>query len=158
MHTTITAMEFESMLFVRHLTLTAARRTARNIDRSAYTILTCLDESREMSMAELSETLGLDTSTLSRQTSAMLQAGLIERIPDPNGGIARKFRSTAEGSERLHDACEANAQLLQEVTADWSPHEVDNFAHLLGRFNRGIELLDQRPWPRPSSIDDQQQG
>jgi len=155
MQTTMTAMEFESMLFVRHLTLTAARRIERGLDRSAYTILTCLDDGREMSMGELSATLALDISTLSRQTAAMLQAGLLERIPDPDGGMARKYRSTPSGEARLHEACAANAQLLQEVTADWRADELDTFAGFLGRFNRDIERLDQRPWPRPTSIDKQ---
>lgn len=154
MQTTLTAMEFESMLFVRHLTLTATRRIERGLDRSAYTILTCLDDGREMSLAELGETLALDISTLSRQTSAMLQSGLLDRLPDAAGGMARKFRSTPEGEARLHEACAANARLLQEVTAAWSPDELDSFAQFLGRFNRDIERLDNRPWPRPSSIDE----
>lgn len=148
----ITAIEFESMLFVRHLTLTANRRTGGGLDRSAYTILTCLDEGRSMSMSELSDTLGLDTSTVSRQTAAMRRAGLVERILDPDGGMALKYRSTPLGGERLHEACAANMHVLQEVTENWSQDDLTTFAQLLGRFNHGIEELDHRPWPRPASL------
>ncbi|WP_163542908.1 MarR family winged helix-turn-helix transcriptional regulator [Occultella kanbiaonis] len=153
MDTTLTKLEFESMLFVRHLTLTAARRTGRDLDRSAYTILSCLDDGRAMSMGELSEVLSLDASTLSRQTTAMLRSKLLERIPDPDGGMARKYRSTSLGQARLREACAANISVLDEVTASWSPEQRDTLAQLLGRFNRGIEDLDHRPWPRPAALE-----
>lgn len=31
---------------------------------------------------------------------------------------------------------------------DWDPEEVAEFAAYLSRFNRDIERLDGRPWPR----------
>lgn len=148
MDSTVTAIEFEAMTFVRHLTLTTGRRTARNLDRSAYTVLCCLEHGGAMSIGELSDAIGLDPSTLNRQTSAMLQAGLVERIPDPDGGVARKFRATTEGQSRLHEACETNMRTLREVTDGWSPTDLAAFAGHLERFNRRLEELDRRPWPR----------
>lgn len=53
-----------------------------------------------MSIGQLSDAFGLDASTLNRQTAAMLRGNLVERIADPDGGIARKFRITAEGERR----------------------------------------------------------
>ncbi|MFI0352762.1 MarR family winged helix-turn-helix transcriptional regulator [Actinomadura sp. 9N407] len=146
-------VEFETMLLGRHLHLTnpRPRRDGEHLDRSAYTLLSRIRMEGPMSIGQLSDAFGLDTSTLNRQTAAMLQGGLVERIPDPGGGIARKFRITAEGERRLGTERETNVRGLERVLAAWDPDEVAAFAAFLRRFNTDIERLDGRPWPRPDS-------
>ncbi|MEU8324428.1 MarR family transcriptional regulator [Nonomuraea sp. NPDC048881] len=131
-------IEFETMLLGRH----------RHYDRSAHLLLRRLHGSGPMSIGQLSDAFGLDVSTLNRHTSALLRAGLVERIPDPEGGIARKFRLTAEGERSLTEERERNVRGLEKVMADWSPEDVAAFAAYLRRFNTDIERLAGRPWPR----------
>ncbi|MDP4501659.1 MarR family winged helix-turn-helix transcriptional regulator [Nonomuraea turcica] len=102
-----------------------------------------------MSTGELSEAFRLDPSTLNRQTSAMMRAGLVERFADPQGGIARKFRIAAEGAHRLRAAREQNLRGLEKVLADWAPEDAAAFAAYLKRFSSDIERLEGRRWPRP---------
>ncbi|MBL1291520.1 MarR family winged helix-turn-helix transcriptional regulator [Streptomyces sp. NPDC057067] len=143
-------IEFETMLLGRHLQPGAIRsRRGGHLDRSAYTLLSRIRMEGPMSIGQLSEAFGLDASTLNRQTAAMLRAGLVERIPDPDGGIARKFRITGAGERGLDAEREANISGLERVMAEWSPDEVADFAAYLKRFNSDIEHLDGRPWPRP---------
>ncbi|MFE6036940.1 MarR family winged helix-turn-helix transcriptional regulator [Streptomyces sp. NPDC056452] len=144
-------IEFETMLLGRHLQLSAPRlrRNSQNLDRSAYTLLSRIRMEGPMSIGQLSDAFGLDASTLNRQTAAMLRAGLVERIPDPDGGIARKFRITEEGAQGLDAERSANIRGLEKVMAEWDPEEVAAFATYLKRFNTDIEHLDGRPWPRP---------
>lgn len=144
-------IEFETLLLARHSLLHAPRSRAAggNLDRSAYLLLTRIRMDGPMSISQLSDAFGLDASTLNRQTAAMLRAGVVERIPDPAGGIARKFRITEEGERRLDADRSYNVQGLERVLADWTPREVADFAAVLERFNRDIERLDGRPWPRP---------
>ncbi|WP_327351306.1 MarR family winged helix-turn-helix transcriptional regulator [Streptomyces sp. NBC_01304] len=144
-------VEFETMLLSRHDYLSSARSRKPHwqLDRSAYLLLTRIRMDGPLSISELSEAFGLDTSTLNRQTAAMLRAGLVERIPDPEGGIARKFRITQAGEDSLESDRARNIQGLEKVLADWSPDEVADFAAALNRFNRDIERLEGRPWPRP---------
>ena len=118
------------------------------LDRSAYTLLSRIDAQGPMSLGELSDALGLDVSTLNRQTAAMTKAGYVERVPDPEGGLARKFRLTTVGADRLESDRHANMAGLRRVLADWTGADVDAFATLLRRFNTDIERLDGRPWPR----------
>lgn len=118
------------------------------LERSAYTLLSRIDAQGPMSLGELSDALGLDVSTLNRQTAAMTKAGYVERVPDPEGGLARKFRLTAVGADRLESDRHANMAGLRRVLADWTGDDVDTFATLLRRFNTDIERLDGRPWPR----------
>ncbi|XVQ14816.1 MarR family winged helix-turn-helix transcriptional regulator [Spirillospora sp. CA-255316] len=143
-------IEYETMLIGRHRDMTVLRaiRGDRHLDRSAYLLLNRILLEGPMSIGQLSEAFGLDASTLNRQTSAMLRAGLVERIPDPEGGIARKFRITDEGLRRLEHERTANLQGLQKVLADWTPAEISAFADMLTRFNTDVERLAGRPWPR----------
>ncbi|PRZ42842.1 DNA-binding MarR family transcriptional regulator [Antricoccus suffuscus] len=145
-------VEFETMVLGRHMDLRARPRdNDERLDRSAYIVLSRIGVQGPMSIGELSDAFGLDTSTLNRQTAALLSAALVERIPDPGGGMARKFRITAEGSSRLEAERAFNTNGLERVLADWKPEEVAEFSRWLKRFNTDIERLDGRPWPRPES-------
>jgi len=143
-------IEFETMLLGRymHLLTPRMREGDRRLDRSAYLLLSRIQVDGPMSIGQLSDAFGLDTSTLNRQTAAMLRSGIVERIPDPEGGIARKFAITAEGQRRLASDRTENLDGLEKVMENWAPEEVAEFAAYLGRLNRDIERLDGRPWPR----------
>ncbi|WP_217996814.1 MarR family winged helix-turn-helix transcriptional regulator [Nocardioides jensenii] len=143
-------IEFETMLLGRHLS--PVRRAADGesyLDRSAYTLLSRLQVQGPMSIGQLSEAFGLDSSTLNRQTAAMMRAGLVERIPDPDGGLARKFLVTEAGAKKLDAERAFHITGLQMVLEDWSAKDVAALAKLLQRFNADIEKRDGRPWPRP---------
>ncbi|MEV7012897.1 MarR family transcriptional regulator [Streptosporangium sp. NPDC051022] len=144
-------IEYETMLLERHHppVFPRAGHEGCRLDRSAYTLLSRIQLEGPMSIGQLSEAFGLDASTLNRQTSAMTRAGLVERIPDPEGGAARKFRITPEGEHRLTDERAANIRGLERVLAGWTPEEVAVFAACLRRFNTDIERLAGQPWPRP---------
>lgn len=140
-------IERETMLLGRYMHLLTPRVEWR-LDRSAYILLSRIEVEGPMSISQLSEAFGLDASTLNRQTAAMLRAGVVERIPDPDGGIARKFAITDEGARRLDSDRERNVAGLAKVMADWTPEEAEQLAASLSRLNLSIERLDGRPWPR----------
>ncbi|WP_024795544.1 MarR family winged helix-turn-helix transcriptional regulator [Tomitella biformata] len=146
-------VEFETMLLARHMMRQSPhpRRAAGHLDSSAYTLLSRISVEGPMSIGELSAAFGLDSSTLQRQTAAVLRDGLVDRIPDPDGGMARKFRINAEGSRRLLAHREENMSGLEKVMADWSVEDVAEFAGWLQRFNTDIERLAENLWPRPES-------
>ncbi|TSD45251.1 MarR family transcriptional regulator [Rhodococcus sp. KBS0724] len=143
-------IEFETMLLGRYVSLQPPQYTyGRNqLDRSAYTLLSRIDMQGPMSIGELGEAFGLDTSTLSRQTSSMVNSGLVQRISDPDGGMARKFRITDEGMSRLRADRARNVDGLDQVLADWEPEDVATFAMWLRKFNSDVERFSGRPWPR----------
>lgn len=148
------AIELEGMLLGRHLS--PPRRLpdgAHFLDRSAYTLLTRLEAEGPMSISQLSDAFGLDASTLNRQTAAMLRDELVDRIPDPDGGLARKFQITKTGKRRLKAERDANINGLARILDDWSDTDISTLARLLNKFNTSIEDRSGRPWPRPSSAD-----
>ncbi|TDU05330.1 DNA-binding MarR family transcriptional regulator [Streptomyces sp. 846.5] len=144
------AVEYEMMLMGRHSHMGASSKHASaGLDRSAYILLSRLSMQGPMSIGELSDAFGLNASTLNRQTAAMLAAGLVERLPDADGGMARKFHVTEEGARRLEEARTERVGNFGDLLAEWTPEEVADFVAHLKRFNTGIERLDGRPWPRP---------
>lgn len=144
-------IEFETTLLGRHVHMNARaqREASGGLERSAYILLSRLRMEGAMSIGQLSEAFDLDASTLNRQTAALREDGLIERIPDPEGGIARKFRLTRAGEEQLESVRTAVVAGLGRILDGWTAGEVAEFAAYLKRFNTDIERVAGRPWPRP---------
>ncbi|MCX4094787.1 MarR family winged helix-turn-helix transcriptional regulator [Nocardia sp. alder85J] len=147
-------IELETMLLGRRMNPgTSRRREGAALDRySAYVLLSRIRAEGPMSIGQLSDAFGLDASTLNRQTAAMWRAGLVRRIPDPDGGIARKFRITEEGERRLELERLGNIAGLEMVFERWTDAEIAEFAAYLQRFNVGIERIEGRSWPRAADF------
>ncbi|MEU4083904.1 MarR family winged helix-turn-helix transcriptional regulator [Streptomyces aureus] len=144
-------VEYEQMLLSRHgwMNHRGGRTKDGALERSAYILLSRIRIQGPMSIGELSDAFGLDASTLNRQTAAAMRAGLVERIPDPEGGMARKFRITDEGARLLDEERQGLISSLDRVMADWPEEDIAAFAGYLRRFNTDIERIGGRPWPRP---------
>ncbi|GAA1911895.1 MarR family winged helix-turn-helix transcriptional regulator [Streptantibioticus ferralitis] len=141
-------LERELMLLSRHQVMARRERESERLERSAYLLLSRIDAQGPMSIGQLAEAFGLDTSTVNRQTAALLRVGLAERVPDPDGGMARKLRITEEGGRRLAADRDFNRSCLARVVADWSADEVRELEDVLVRLNRSVEALEGRLWPR----------
>ncbi|GLX47263.1 transcriptional regulator [Streptomyces hygroscopicus subsp. hygroscopicus] len=142
-------VEFEHMVLGRHqLSSTTRRHHEGRLERSAYIMLSRIHVQGPMSIGQLSDAFQLDASTVNRQTAHAMRAGLLERIPDPEGGMARKFRLTEEGERRLLEERDLHVKDLDRVFEDWSAEDVENFARYLQRFNTSVERITGRPWPR----------
>ena len=139
-------IEYEQMLLNRY---SLAAERGRHLERSAYILLSRIRVQGPMSISELSEAFGLDASTLNRQTAAAMRSGLLERIPDPEGGIARKFVITPSGAAALDAQREQVLHSLEKLMGDWSDADIATFGAYLKRFNMDIESLTGRIWPRP---------
>lgn len=147
-------LERELMVLTRrHVFPGPARHPdARTLERSAYVLLSRIEASGPMTIGQLADAFCLDVSTVNRQAAAMLAASLVERIPDPDGGMARKLAITAEGARRLDADRAVVLDKLGGFVDGWTDDEVRSLADMLSRFNVGIERLEGRPWPRPERV------
>ena len=143
-------IEYELSLLSRYHAL-SRQRGGLKLDRSAYLILGRLELEPPMSLKELSEAFRLDISTINRQVAALQRNGFVERLADPDGGVARKIRPTAQGLAQLREDRELNRRGIVNVLDHWSAEDVRDLHEILVRFNRDIEQIEGRPWPRPSS-------
>jgi DNA-binding MarR family transcriptional regulator len=143
----IAAVEVELSLLARHHLHTSQHGVERLLDRSGYHLLGRL-ELGPMNLKQLADAFRLDPSTVNRQVNALLRAGLVEKVPDPDGAVARVLRPTATGLDLLH----RDRALLQEqvgrVLEHWDDGEVEELHRLLEKLNTSIEALEGRPWPR----------
>lgn len=122
-------------------------RVAR-LDRSAVILLSRLQAQGPMTVAELAEAFDVDVSTIHRQTTAAMKAELLERIPDPDGGVARKLRPTDEGDRRLSAELEARRKGFARTLSDWTPDEIAEFVASMRRYNEAVESGRGKSWPR----------
>lgn len=148
----LTRLAFELSLLARHFPAAVLRRPGFRLDRSAYLILTRLELDSPLSLRELSEAFRLDVSTINRQVGAMLKQGLVDRVPDPEGGIARKIRASTQGLELLAADRRQSRAGIGTVVAGWAESDVDQFSRLVARFNQSVEHIEHNPWPRPPGL------
>lgn len=143
-------LERELTLLSRHFVASRGPRTGQSLDRSAYVLLTRLETGEPPALKEPAHTFQVDISTINRQVSAMLRGGLVERVPDSDEGMARRFRPTALGPERLEadrEISRAGARRLIEASG-WRGRKTEQFLTLLIEFDQGIERLEGLAWSR----------
>jgi DNA-binding MarR family transcriptional regulator len=139
-------IERELTLISRHQ---LAATAAGVLDRSAYVMLNRIDATGPMTARALAGALQLEISTVTRQVGAMLRDHLVERVPDPAGGLARLIRITPTGATRLATDRDRYRASLSKVVADWPDPECADLYRLLRALNERIEELQDAPWPRP---------
>lgn len=143
-------LAYEHMLISRHaLQGSSAHGREPALDRSATVLLARLAAQGPMSVAELADAFDLDISTVHRQVAAAMKHGLIERVGNREGGNARKHVPTDEGSRRLAAELDSRAEAVHKVVDQWDESELDQLVSLMRKFNRDVEELRGKPWPRP---------
>jgi DNA-binding MarR family transcriptional regulator len=109
------------------------------IDRTAYAILFILIYEGPQRASWLAESLHAEISTISRQSSQLVQHGLLERQADPQDGRACLLAVTGEGLRVFDENRKQRNQWLAEVLEDWSDDDRQNLIRLFGKLNAGIE-------------------
>jgi DNA-binding MarR family transcriptional regulator len=115
------------------------------IERASYALLACLVTDGPRRTTALAESVHSDTSTVSRQVSALVQHGLVERRPDPADGRACILAATATGEQVYERNRRVRNRYVAELLADWSEQDRRQLIELLSRFNTEFETKgDQR--------------
>lgn len=146
----IAAIEFETLAFARHLTSAVGRARGDDpvLEGSAYTLLSLIAAGGPASIGTLSDVTGLDASTLNRQTAGLVRDGYVERVADPEGGIARVFKLTFSGRMTLEYEQAQSRAALGRTLDDWTDEERADLARVLRHLNHSIERYYVQPWPR----------
>ncbi|MFE0020561.1 MarR family winged helix-turn-helix transcriptional regulator [Amycolatopsis sp. NPDC059021] len=109
------------------------------IERAAYAILFALIHEGPQRTSKLAEMMHAEISTVSRQSSSLVQHGLVERQADPEDGRACLLAPTAEGLRVFEENRKQRNQWLAEVLADWPEEDRQSLNKLFNRLNSGIE-------------------
>jgi DNA-binding MarR family transcriptional regulator len=110
-------------------------REARiRLDRALFPLLVLAERFGPISVVELSDRIGRDHSTVSRQIAKLVALGLIERKPNATDRRQRELRATAAGHAMARQIDEARERLARLALAGWSEREVTTLAKSLRRF------------------------
>jgi DNA-binding MarR family transcriptional regulator len=112
--------------------LLAAART--DVESAAQLLLRTIAHEGPLRASALAEAVHLDLSTVSRQTSALVSRGLLERRADPEDGRASLLALTDAGHRVLAEQILTRQSFFDEVLADWKIDDLHRFAALLERF------------------------
>lgn len=116
-----------------------AKQGPDGIERAAYAILFSLIHDGPQRTSKLAEGLHSEISTISRQSSSLVQHGLVERQADPEDGRACLLAATAEGERVFEENRKQRNIWLAGVLAEWPEEDRHTLNTLLDRLNTGIE-------------------
>lgn len=109
-----------------------------SMDRAAYLLLNRLDNEGPMGVKALAASMGIDSSTVTRQVAPLVDTGLVKRTSHPEDGRAVVLQLSPRGQARLEEVRSSRRQLMDELTHDWAPEEREAFCTLLTRFNSAL--------------------
>lgn len=124
-----------------------AVRAKHGLEWSSYVVLFHLVSRGPMRVTSLAEVLCSDPSTVSRQTSALVEAGLVDRGPDPDDGRAVQLAATDRGIQVAAAVRDERDAVFADVLQNWTTGDVDALVGLLDRFCTDLELRRSRPLP-----------
>ncbi|MGH4031581.1 MarR family winged helix-turn-helix transcriptional regulator [Actinomycetota bacterium Odt1-20B] len=107
--------------FDESLLAAMAAAGATPVSPTQVQLFAVLDE-RGTTVAELARRMGVTRQTAHQAVHGLVDAGLLEQIPDPASARQRLIRRTPEG-ERAHHQAESTLRELEEQLADRIGHD-----------------------------------
>ena len=105
------------------------------LDRSAYLLLSRIEDGDALSVAELADVFDLDAAAVQRQTAVLLRNDLLDRADDP----VRRLRLTPRGRERLYRHRTHKIDELRRVLDSWTPADIEVLVSSIGRLVASID-------------------
>lgn len=149
------SLQHEVALFARRAEQTrlgGVGQIRNSMDRAAYLLLHRLDKEGPMGVKALASSMGIDSSTVTRQVAPLVDTGLVKRTSHPEDGRAVVLQLSPRGAARLEEVRTSRRLLMAELTQDWAPGERETFCALLQRFNQALsDRQSARPFPPSES-------
>ena len=124
---------------IRRLIAVRARMVHPDLSPVAYSMLMALNDSGPRRASDLVDLFSIDKGAVSRQVSALLELGLIERSPDPEDRRAAILAITEEGSRRLSTIAEMRRREVIDRLSGWSDEDLRGFVAVMARYNSELE-------------------
>lgn len=132
-------VELELMKLVRHLE-TFGRKSSlyQEVDRAGYLALRTLDGLGPSCINGLAQELHLDSSTVTRQVSALESGGFVTRQVDPNDGRSWLIDLSPRGRKAMHTVERGRRQAIESMLGGWQSAEVNDLARTIAKLNLAL--------------------
>ncbi|YAL82127.1 MarR family winged helix-turn-helix transcriptional regulator [Dermacoccaceae bacterium W4C1] len=109
--------------------------TTGSVSLAEVSVLATTLELQVPTVGSVSQALGLDKSTVSRQVTALVTRGFLEREPIEGESRAQRLTLTERGRSALERNDQQNAAAVRDRVQQWSDTDVRRLSELLRRFN-----------------------
>lgn len=133
----VEALEYELAFLVRRLEA-VRRRFNFGLERAHYLLLILLERNDRQSVGTLAEQVNLDASTVTRQVAAMKQAGLVNKLDNPDDRRGGFVTITETGRTAAANARARRLERVERAFRDWSEDDRREFARLTARYNDAV--------------------
>ena len=118
-----------------------------SLDRALFPLLIVVERKGPLGVVELSEFVGRDYTTVSRQIAKLDSLGLIARRPSKADKRVRAAVITAKGKQVTSAIDAARERMATVLFARWSKRDLQDLARLMRRFADDLQSL---PLPEQS--------
>lgn len=118
-----------------------------SLDRALFPLLIGIEHKGPVGVVELSELVGRDYTTVSRQVSKLGSLGLINRHRSKTDSRIRELSVTARGKIMTGAINAARERMATTLFATWSKRDLQELARLMRRFADDFQSL---PLPQKS--------
>jgi DNA-binding MarR family transcriptional regulator len=118
-----------------------ARHASAELGSQGFVALTVVHREAPVRVSDVAEQLAVNLSVASRQVSALVDAGYVEREPDPDDRRALRLRPTAEGDRVLRDSHRRMVASATAALRAWTDDEVAELASQLGRLREDFAAV-----------------
>lgn len=125
---------------VHRVNMHALANDEDGMETAAYRLLAQLATEGPARTTVLAEAVHTDASTVSRQTTALVKAGLLERTPDPADGRACVLAATPEGIRVFEHNRRNRDTHIAQMLAGWGADDLAQLVELLDKFNTDFEI------------------
>lgn len=125
---------------IHRVNMHALTKDDDGMETSAYRLLAQLATEGPARTTALAEAVHTDASTVSRQTAALVKAGLLQRTPDPADGRACVLEATPEGLRAFEHNRRRRDAHIARMLSGWDPVDLAKLVDLLDKFNTDFEI------------------
>jgi DNA-binding MarR family transcriptional regulator len=116
-----------------------ARHALAELGSQGFTALAAIYRDGPMSIGDVAARLAVDTSVASRQITALIEAGYVERSENPDDRRGRLVETTAAGDAVLKESHRRMVHAFADVLEGWSSEDVATLSDALARLSADFE-------------------
>lgn len=129
-------LELEIAMMVRALrTRTFENDKKQELKRASYLILLLISKNGPMGVKSIAEKLHLDISTVSRQAAGLMEDELLEKKQSETDRRSYLYDINDKGHDVILHIRQGRKQRFAKMIDEWEDKEIEDFAHLLHKFN-----------------------